>query len=345
MIEHSMRELVRAAIAAPSADNCQPWRFHLTGAKLSVHAPAKTHFFGPADHATLLSVGAVAENLALSAAASASGGRLEVGDLSRGDPYFDFELAQPDDDAQVVIPKQVLDRHTNRHPFTAKPLPATLAAQIESMAEGSATAQVLVAPDKLGAFTRISTICSRCRFKNPDLHRWLMDSLRHTPEEVATGDGLDISTLHLPPGGGAFMRFIKDWRRMEVLNRLGAYRLMAQAEADVLKKSAALILIVGAEGLRQAFDAGRLMERVWITLNASGWGVQPAYVVPDQANRLRAGSLPEECRTEVAGALEALQGLLGRPAGERLHMVLRAGWPTREPVRSGRRAPGSMVLH
>jgi hypothetical protein len=336
MTQDSMRDLARAAVAAPSADNSQPWRFHITGARLSVRAPAQAHFFGPADHPTLLSVGAVAENLALSVAAPGGGGRLEMGDLSRGDPYFDFELDQSD--APVVIPQQLLDRHTNRHPFTSKPLPAELVAQIEAVAEGSARVLVLSAPDKLRAFTRISTTCCRCRFRNPELHRWLMDSLRHTPEEVAKGDGLDIRTLHLPPGGAAFMRFIKDWRRMEVLNRLGAYRLMAQAEADVLQKSAALILIVGADGLRPAFDAGRLMERIWITLNANGWGVQPAYVVPDQANRLRDGSLPKECRAEVAGALEALQGLLELPPGERLHMVLRTGWPTKVPARSRRLA-------
>jgi hypothetical protein len=78
------------------------------------------------------------------------------------------------------------------------------------------------------------------------------------------------------------------------------------------------------------------MERIWSALNAGGWGVQPAYVVPDQANRLRAGSLPVECQADVASALEALQELLGLPKGERMHMVLRAGWPTKIPVRSRR---------
>lgn len=341
MSQMSMRELVRAASAAPSADNSQPWRFRIAGARLSVHAPEETLFFGPEDHATLLSVGAVAENLALSVAAPNAGGKLELGDLSCGDPYFDFELTEPD--TTLSIPQQVIERHTNRHPYTVKPLPAGLVAKIEAMTEGTAKVVVLSAPDKLKAFIRVSTICSQCRFRNPELHRWLMGSLRYTPEEVARGDGLDIRTLHLPPGGGAFMRFIKDWRRMEVLNRFGAYRLMAQAEADVLRKSAAMILIVGADGLRPAFDAGRLMERVWIALNVGGCGVQPAYVVPDQANRLRAGSLPGECRADIARALEALKELLGLPAEERTHIVLRAGWPTKLPVRSRRLAQETVV--
>lgn len=335
MTHPSVVELARAAIAAPSADNSQPWRFRVSDGRLSVFAPPEAHFFGPADHATLLSVGAVAENLALS---TVGRGRMELGDLSQGNPYLDFELAEPD--APVQIPQEVLDRHTNRHPFDAKPLPPELVAQIEVMTEGSARTMILSTPDKLREFTRISTTCSSCRFRNPDLHRWLMDSLRHTPEEVARGDGLDIRTLHLPPGGGAMMRFLKDWRRMELLNRVGAHRMMAQAEADVLKQSTALVLVVGTDGLRPAFDAGRLIERIWIALNALGWGVQPAYVVPDQANRLHAGALPEECRADVARALAALQNMLGLPAELRVHMVLRAGWPTKAPVRSRRLASG-----
>lgn len=124
---------------------------------------------------------------------------------------------------------------------------------------------------------------------------------------------------------------------MAFLNRLGAYRLLAQAEADVLRRSAAIVLICGGEGHKEAFDAGRLMERVWLFLNAAGWAVQPAYVIPDQRNRMTSKSLPRACRAEVGTALAALRELLRQPEDERVHIVLRVGLPTKSAVRSRRR--------
>lgn len=336
MIHHSMQELARAAIAAPSADNSQPWKLRISEGQLSAFAPPEPNFFGPGDHATLLSIGAVAENLVQTMAASQGGGQLKVRDLARGQPYFDVELASADQ--PLVVPPHILDRHTNRHPYASTPVPGEVVEPIKSLKEGAAKVVVLASQGELAEFIRISIICSESRFRTPELHRWLMDSLRYTAEEVARGDGLDMRTLHLPPGGRSFMRFIKDWRRMEFLNRFGAYRLLAQAEADVLRKTAAIVLITGRDGLKEAFDAGRLMERVWLALNAAGWAVQPAYVIPDQSNRMLSESLPRACREDIAKALADLRKFLRQPEQERLHIALRVGLATKTPVRSRRRS-------
>ncbi len=331
-------ELARAGSLAPSADNCQPWRIEVGEGRLGVYAPSESFFFGPGDHATLLAMGAVAENIAQTADANSVRGRFEIGDLSSGDPYFTYHHDNVVE--KLVIPQGVIDRHTNRHPYSRSPLPLDLVSKIEATQEGMARVVVLSSREAIAEFGRISTKCSECRFQNPELHRWLMDSLRFTPDEVAGGEGLDIQTLHLPPGGRAFMRFVKDWRRMAMLNKFGAYRLLARAEADVLLQSGAVLLIVGTnEGGRSAFDAGRLMERIWMELNTLGWAVQPAYVVPDQINRMEARLLSSAINAVVGNAMVALRRLAIQNPQDRIHLALRVGRPTHVPIRSRRRVP------
>jgi hypothetical protein len=190
---------------------------------------------------------------------------------------------------------------------------------------------------------RLVRLCSEARFCNRLLHEWLIGSLRFTPEEAARGDGLDVRTLGLPPGGTQFMRFISDWRRLEALNRLGAYKLLAFSEVALLTAAPALLCVVGPADARSAIDAGRLMTRLWTNVNLKGIAVHPYYVVTDQINRLRAGSLAAGFESKIAEVDEEMRRLLVLQPGETLHMILRVGYPKTEPLRS-RRLPLEAVF-
>lgn len=326
---------IAAARAAPSADNAQPWRLQWQGGRLSVcHRPHPgLDPFGPSGHATLLGIGALAENLAQALPGCASSITLE--DLDSGAPYFSLSL-----DAAGNAPDPgdlpLFKRHTNRFPYGRGAPDGDLLATLANLGEGSVRLIVQHTPASRTAFAQIARICCQARFCNPELHNWLMGSLRFTQAEVAGGDGLDLATLHLPPGGKHFMGAIRPWARMARLNQIGAYRFMALTEILPLRKAPLILGVVGEDSQVGTFSAGRLMERAWIELNALGWGVQPYYVVTDQETRLKAGRLPPAWQAPVGHALAQLPGLLNIRKGERLHMALRVGWPTRNPPRSGR---------
>lgn len=330
-----VRKLAEAARAAPSADNSQNWRFEWKSDLFSCHyrRPPIENPFGSGAHATLLSVGAVAENLEQFTVGRSE---LRLADLVGGEPYFTVTtdgLAA----ARLDLSHPLFLRHTNRFRYQHAPIPAALGVAVAEMMEGSARLVLLQTDADRAAFARVALTCGQARFCNRELHEWLMGSLRWGDVGEVAEDGLDIRSVDLPPGGRYFMRWIRPWARMEKLNGLlGLYRLMALAEIQPLRRGPLIACIVGGSDTRDAFHAGRLMQRLWIHFNANGLAVHPYYVVSDMTTRFEVGKLQAPWQGRVGEAIQVLEELLSLKQSERLHIAFRVGMPKREAVRSRR---------
>lgn len=330
---------IRAAASAPSPDNAQHWTFHVEQDAVTVKHRRGSAIdpFGPAGHATLMGVGAMHENVRQ--AAQALGGespewRPDPTDLDSG--YFTFPLAHETWEGHEELP--LFQRHTNRFAFHERALPEVLIDELRKTT-GHARLQCVSDSAGLSLLGNVARVCCEARFCDRELHEWLMSSIRFDEREAAVGDGIDIATIALPPGGAQFMRFIRPWGRMAALNRLFAYKLMAQQEVMKMLNASALLCLVGESTPHGALAAGVLMERVWIALNAAGWGVHPYYVIADQQSRQNDGRGVPERRSDIAAALARLNAYLDLSNGERLHMVLRVGWPKRPNPDRSRRLP------
>lgn len=343
--DSTLLSLTRCVTAAPSADNSQPWVMELAGVHAAKICYAKErvagHTFGPLAPATLLSIGAVQENIRQTADAQGSSVDIRRWPDLDSDAYF--KVVWGSDSVWRNGPAQsVLARHTNRFPYQKTPVPRELLTEIGQFTEGDARV-VSVTDHSRDTVAGLIRRASQVRFQTREVHEWLGQSLRFTPTEVAQGDGLDVATLALPPGGAALLRFLTPWSRMRMLNRVGGYRLMAAIEAVPISAGPSLVAIVSPSSKDHWLDAGMLMERVWIALNQAGLAVHPYYVVPDQLHRLREGQVPAPLREQVNGLAEQCKPLFGLVADEQLQMLLRVGYPTREAPRS-RRLPETALL-
>ena len=335
--------LVGAALRAPSADNSQPWRFEWDGERLSMwHRSTGEDLFGASDHATLLSVGcameAISEYLRV---AGAEAGIAWSNKLADGAPYATIALPPPSPAWPEMVPG--MSRHTNRFPYSARPVDDAWLRNATSMHVGTARVIAISDASAIHALARAVKVCSEARFRTRELHEGLVRSLRTSGAAAASGTGLDVATLNLPVGGEAFLRLTSDWRVMRALNGLGVYRVLAAAETALFRKAPAVLAIVGRDSDADVVDAGRLLQRVWVDANLAGLAVHPYYVVADQAVRLRTALVPPELRPAVERALAALPSQLGLRSGETLGMLLRLGWPMRDAPRS-RRLPVSALL-
>jgi hypothetical protein len=341
MTQNFIAELAAVGAMAPSADNSQPWRLTWNGTALEIRYAQRhtaTNVFSAGSHATLLGIGAVAENLDMALAANGVRGNWHW--VSEAQPYG--TLAIDGVPQSFRAPDGPARRHTNRLAFRRDALPAQLVERVGAMREGANRVSLLLGRPERARLVRLVRIASEARFCNHDLHKWLFGSLRRTPAEVAVGDGLDIDSLGLPPGGKAMLGFISDWGRMSALNRLGAYKLLARSEVGLISAAPALLCLTGAADSRSVIDAGRLLNRVWTELNLAGIAVQPYYVVTDQLNRLHDGTLAVGFDAQIGAVERDVHELLGLAQRETLHMILRLGYPKAAPVRSRRLAPGSV---
>lgn len=343
IVAESVNYCARAAAHAPSADNTQPWRLRWDGEQLTLCArePAPGALGFPAQHpAVQIALGAAAENLLQAAAGIDQAQPILMSDVGLMDQVAAIRVtptaAPPRGDAALFL------RHTNRFPYKREPVPEEVRVWLRAQAEGDALVVVLDQPKEIRALGDLTRRASEVRFQTREIHEWLAASFRFTPEQVAQGDGLDIATLPLPPGGGYLLRFISEWRRMALLNRLGAYKAFAKLEEQPVAQAPLLVAIVGRPGVIGARAAGRLMQRVWIELNRRGLAVQPGYVIPDQVQRLAQGQVPAPFTAAITQVARELSDIL--PLQEHaLHMLLRVGYATREVTRS-RRLPLAQVL-
>jgi hypothetical protein len=331
-IPEAVLTAAEAAHAAPSADNLQPIGFRYKRDTLILcHRQSKGPTF-PARHpATLIAAGAAVENVKQAAAAMNVPADISAVPSTANDQYVHIKLGQTAKPVASYVKSHALfHRHTNRHAYQPTPVSDALIARVSEMREESARIQVLRRPGEIRALAAFTQVASQARFRTAEIHAWFASSLRLTAVAAAQRDGLDVRTFDLPLGGRHLLRYIADWHRLECLNHLGAYRLLAAIEAKPIRHAPLLIAIIGDEPL----SAGQLMERAWNELNVQGLAVQPFYVIPDQIQRLKAGTVPLPLRDSVRRMADDVRSMLGFTSDETLQMVLRVGWPTRKPFPS-----------
>ncbi len=339
MVPEQIKILAKSGHAAPSADNSQPWHFIWNGKTLSVEYDTErvqSLTFPPDWPATLLSIGAVIENI--TQAAQFLDLPLEIDlPLEMNDAtgcYARIAAANMQGNKVKVEIHPLFKRHTNRFKFNKKPIPNDAIGTLSGLSEGNARLAVFSNKTSVGKIASLVMQASKIRFQTQELHEWLGRSLRFTEKSVKKADGLDIRTLDLPPGGGYFLRFISDWNNMKALNKLGLYNLLAQIDSRPIGRGPAIVAVIAPANSSTSIDAGRLLCRAWIYLNSLGIAAHPYYVVSDQLDRLRKNLLPDRLVEQARSIKTACDDLFELTSGETLHMLLRVGYPTREPPRS-----------
>ena len=327
-----------ALARTPSADNSQPWRFSEADGRFAcAYRVRHGHVdpFGPTGHASLIAGGAMHESMAGVAGRDAD----RSGIATAIDPTgWTVTLHAPASEAAGIA--GLLGRHTNRHPY----LRATVDWSVPARPWPRGTRiSLLAAADRIALVAQAVRLTSAVRFNTRELHEWLFCSIRWSADEVARGDGLDVASLHLPPGGRQFMAFIAPWKRMATLNQLGLYRVMAAIDARLVADAPAIVALTGGNAPDQIWEAGRAMMEAWVSLNGAGYAVHPYYVVTDISNRLGRGRVAPEWTNDSLRALSLVHEAVGMQRDEQVHLLLRVGKPSRPPVRS-RRLPIDQLL-
>jgi hypothetical protein len=320
------------AATAPSADNSQPWRFAVQGQALEVHYLPRqaSSLFGCDAHATLLSIGGMAHIL------NTCGAEIEWRDCIRGAPYFVAKLP----DAQPLGANRFFERHTNRHPYKKGGVSMDSLRAIPLDTNGSTT-RVDWIVDRAMIDTLAGCVgeVSYQRFRSQAQHNSLMDSLRFSEEAVAQGDGLDIATLHLPPGGAQFMRWITPWQRAQSLHRFGAARFMAKAEQSAFRTCGAVCIISAPIDDESTLHAGETAIDVWTHLNAMHLAVQPWYVLSPASfsHKLDAPIVGNDVDAEaLTQTFASVSRALALPKSDRVHMAFRVGVAKQNAIRARR---------
>lgn len=344
--------IVRAALLAPSGDNCQPWRFVWDATHLNVHfVPNRAEsLYDTAQTASWIALGAALVNMRLTA--QELGWRMQT-ELFPANTTpnlaarISLEAATPLRDPLCAA---ITTRCVNRRPYVASPLPNDVRNELQAAVQDTPGAQLdlVEQPREKSALARLASLNERLLFENRSLHDGLYRWLRWTADEAAhSGDGMPIETLELAPLERPGFRLLGSWTVARTAGLVGLTRALPLRTQQIYRRSAAIgLLSVSGSSREDVVAGGEALQRLWLTCARRGVAFQPITGVVCLLWRCRLsggeGLSPAHRRLIEAGG-RALARLLPNSERRMPIMLFRLGTASAPSARAPRR-PVDTVL-
>ena len=350
-----IRDILDKARWAPSGDNTQPWRFEiLAGEHVLVHGfDTRDHCVYDLDgHPSQLAVGALLECLSL--AATAYGRRTRISrrpDSAETHLLFDVHF-EPDttikpDPLAAFIEKRVVQRR----PMSTRPL--TDAQKLALSAAAGETYKVIwfERPDQRRRMAKLCFDNAKIRLTIPEayeVHRAVIEwGARYSADKIpALAVGADALNLKM-------MRWaMTSWERVDFLNTWFMGDLMPRLQMDLLPGMRcaahfALFANQPTSTLDHYIDAGRAMQRFWLTAASLGLYVQPEMtpLIFSRYHRMHIEfTRVEAARALAAGLATRLKESFGGEDIEALFFMGRIGSGPAPDARSTRKPLESLMM-
>jgi len=337
------RDLLEAAVWAPSAENRHAFRYSFEGMQLRLHPdPAIAQASADQHYAMWLSIGAALENIVV--AASVHGLRCEIARdrLSElADIRIDFvhRDAAPDELAACIG-----QRHTNRRLFYRGPrLSADERAALEAALAplgGNWRLHWFDDDETRKPLCRLLREAEAHRYANAELHRAMFAGIRFDVGwRRSAEEGLPPAALGIEPGMRGAFSLLRHWPLARALARAGLHHAIAARASAFPARRAPHLCVLASRTALESVDAllraGRAMERLWLAATRRGLAAQPfaAAVALARAGR---SALDDAARARLVRAWRELV-----PDAHPV-MVFRFGYAAPPAVRAGR--PRASVL-
>lgn len=331
--------IAAAAIRAPSGGNVQPWCIQARPDGITIDIAAQhTSTMDVGFRGSAVAVGAALMNARIAAAAHHVLGPVSLMHHSNGSPLRAIlELTNGTDPDLADLYQPMLDRETNRHHGSPRPIDtATIAALVNAAHREGAQLHLLTDKDDIAHAATLLATSDRIRYLTPHLHEEMVSELRW-PGDAEPDTGIDVRSLELGAGDLAMLDIL---RRTDVMTHLAQWNAGSALGDDTRNRisasSALAAITVPGRGLRDYARGGAAVELVWIIAQLHGLSVQPVSPV-----FLYASDDTEfnELSPRFADVLTRLQRefrtLVGIPSDQSAVLVLRLadGPPTSVPSR------------
>lgn len=343
MTRDVVQSLIDAGIRAPSGENCQPWRFVVKGDSLTIfniperdQSPYNFNQFG-----SFVAHGALVENIAI--AAAALGYAMKVTPFPQGQPNataaISFTKAAPGKKNSGDLYSAIFDRVTNRTPYRGEPLEEKIRDILLSLTgEGGVTVRLQEDPQARKELGDALSYGDRLLFENRHVHDFLFSHIYWSVNAAAAHkSGFYVKELGLAGPQEAVFKLLRGNALLHIFNAIGFPGVAAKGNSKLYATSPAIGAIVTKGNAPADFlNAGRLMERAWLTATRSGYDIQPVTAIAFFMQRVLAGGgdvFSESQREGIRRSYAVLERAFDA-AGGTIAMTFRIGKGKPLPARS-----------
>jgi len=273
--------IIKAGIQAPSGDNAQPWKFSFEGNTILLYLDrdADRSFFNINQIASIISCGAVLENMRI--AASALGLKTNISYMPRSgkdDLMAEVQLIH-DEKQKDPLSDFIWERHTNRKFYDRRPLSSSILNELQESISGFPGVRLHVVTEErhIKKLAELIYRADRIRTEHRTLHEHLCQMIRYTPEEASKKrDGLPLKNLEAGLAGEVFLKSTRSWQIMNIANRFGLGKMVAfHSFQGMINSSGAALLTVDGMDTKDFLKGGRALERIWLAITQKGLFLQP----------------------------------------------------------------------
>lgn len=342
----AVESILEIARWAPSGDNAQPWRFRVEselGVEVLILRGAENVYEYRRGEPTLISAGALLENIALAAPAFGLKADWQYAGSSRGIDHITVRFRHDDTASVSGLFDQIARRSVDRRPFRMRPLDRT---QKDLLTRTLNPGMQIAWHDSLSDRCRIAALSARAtkiRLGIPEtfeIHRSIVDWKNVESEHAipSAALGLDPLTLRLTRWS------LAKWSRTRFMNMLGAPG-MASLQMDLVPGlfSAGYFAIRLQDrssepdaALAETLKAGQAIQRLWLKATDLGLVMQPCVAMLAFWSYAAAGeefTVVKEAQIAARRLAARAEAVFGK--GDSLIFLGRIGWPRgRNPSRS-----------
>jgi len=336
--------LAQVAILAANPHNTQPWRFDIHASRIDIYADLERNLgsFDPYRREMYLGLGCAIENLCL--AAEHQGMLSEVNyidgtlnnepELTGTTLVASIELT-PTNARNNPLYDAIPDRHTNRFPYTAQPVPTTLIDTIQQEASRHGiTLNLFFDGEKKQAFDKLMIDSTQWIINDHEMvgdsHKWF----RNTKDEVNKHrDGPFMDGVGLPKAFAAVAKMLPPTPAQK------AHEMWLNSTRDNHLPNTP---VVGVISVKNRYDkattliAGRFWQRLHLMATQVGVACQPMNQPVEWIDRLA-----QLQQTNIAE--QRMQSLLDNKTTQAT-FSFRMGYATTNAVSSPRRALTDRLL-
>ncbi len=318
MIPHAeaLRKILSAGIQAPSAENVHYFWLEVGAQSMTLHATGFASWLMRPDikMLALMSFGAVIENITLRA--QTLGFQTHATWQTNSSRVVELSWQST---APVLDPLEaaISTRHTNRRFYRRAPVANAVLEQISAAAHSISGARLywLGQGPQRSLALRLIRIAETERFGRKNLHQEMFNAIRFECGWVDTvQSGLPPAALQVELAMRWPFAGLRHWRLMRPANVLGAYLPLGFRSAYlpcVLAPHLGLLMFNAADLDTAHVQAGRALQRLWLSAQLHGLALQPMAATTVLAQQISGPNwVREDTKKRLSDGLKTLSAVL-----------------------------------
>lgn len=280
---NAIERVLKLARWAPSGDNTQPWRFEIRDARhVVVHGfDTRDHcVYDLEGHASQIALGALLETMRIAASGEGlsmtASRRIDVPDTR---PTFDVAILPDDTVGEDPLLPYIRVRSTQRRALSTRPLTRHERATLQTAVKPHYHMLWLDQPRQKRAMARLV-------FDNAGIRLTIPEAYEVHSKVIAwrsrySEDRIPDQAVGLDPLTTRLMEWtLQKWERVNLMNRYLAGTLMPRLQLDLIPalRCAGHFVLVAPKPpttIDDYVEAGRAMQRFWLTATRLGLRLQP----------------------------------------------------------------------